>query len=307
MRMNPIVKKDVKVQARSMRISWGVFVYEVIMALVFFFAMFIIQEQNRYSNSNIYSSIVGLYPILAVTQIVILGVVVPIRTASSISGEKERQTFDIMMTTSMTPFSIIMGKVTTALVQGLFFVIAGMPIMALAFVIGGMSWAYLFWFFAIAVLVSLFSASIGIFCSSVCKRTISAVSMSYGIYVIFFFVTVIPNVVKYVLEYSSSGTGFDGTVLFYLFNPAIYLTEFFTWTMSGASVVYEMLAVNPNGTAVFSLSMETVHYGWMAVSSVIFILVSFFFLCIAAKRISPLSGKKGKKPVQMNRQERQNG
>ena len=40
---------------------------------------------------------VWLYPVLAITQIVILGVVVPVRTASSISGEKERQTFDIMI------------------------------------------------------------------------------------------------------------------------------------------------------------------------------------------------------------------
>ena len=91
-----------------------------------------------YSSANIYSSIVWLYPALAVTQIFILGVVVPVRTASAISGEKERQTFDIMMTTSMTGFSIIMGKVLTAMIQSMFYVVAGLPIVALAFVIGGL-------------------------------------------------------------------------------------------------------------------------------------------------------------------------
>ena len=40
MRINPMVKKDIKVQARSMRICWEIFVYEAIMAVVFFFAMF---------------------------------------------------------------------------------------------------------------------------------------------------------------------------------------------------------------------------------------------------------------------------
>ena len=162
MRLNPIVKKDVKVQSRSMKICWGVFAYELILALVFFFAMTIIQQESRYSMNNIYSAMVWLYPVLAVTQLVILGVVVPVRTASSISGEKERQTFDIMMTTSMTPFSIIAGKVTTAIVQSMLFVLASMPVMALSFIIGGMSWAYLFWFLGIALLVSLFSPSIGI-------------------------------------------------------------------------------------------------------------------------------------------------
>ena len=97
MYLNPIVKKDVKVQARSMKICWSVFAYELILALVFFLAINVIQSASRYSTGNIYSAMVWLYPILAVTQLIILGLVVPVRTASSISGEKERQTFDIMM------------------------------------------------------------------------------------------------------------------------------------------------------------------------------------------------------------------
>ena len=113
MRLNPIVKKDIKVQSRSMKMSWGVFSYELILALVFFLSMLIIRNRNMYSTDNIYSAMVWLYPVLAVTQFVILGIVTPVRTASSISGEKERQTFDIMMTTSMSPFSVIIGKVMT--------------------------------------------------------------------------------------------------------------------------------------------------------------------------------------------------
>ncbi len=121
MRLNPIVKKDVKVQSRSMKICFGVFAYELILALVFFFAMFLIQENSVYSISNIYSELVVLYPVLAITQFAILGVIVPVRTASAISGERERQTFDIMMTTGMTPFSVITGKVMTAIVQSMLF------------------------------------------------------------------------------------------------------------------------------------------------------------------------------------------
>ena len=124
MRLNPIVKKDIKVQSRSMKMSWGVFSYELILALVFFLSMLIIRNRNMYSTDNIYSAMVWLYPVLAVTQFVILGIVTPVRTASSISGEKERQTFDIMMTTSMSPFSVIIGKVMTATVQSMFYVIA---------------------------------------------------------------------------------------------------------------------------------------------------------------------------------------
>ena len=190
--LNPIVKKDVKVQARSFKMCVEVFVYEIIMALVFFIAMLFITSQNRYSDSNIYSQMVWLYPVLSVTQWCILGAVIPIHTSSAISGEKERQTFDIMMTTSMTPGSIIMGKVMTAVLQGMLFVIASVPVMALTFVVGGLSWSYLFWFIAVALLISIFAASIGIMCSSICRKSITAVIMSYGIYLFFFIVTALP-------------------------------------------------------------------------------------------------------------------
>ncbi len=289
MRMNPIVKKDIKVQARSMRISWGIFVYVAIMALVFFFCMFVIQQNNIYSNSNIYSDIIDLYPTLGVTQLIILGVVVPVRTASAISGEKERQTFDIMMTTSMTPFSIVMGKVMTAIMQGLFYVLAGMPIMALAFVIGGLSWSYLFWFFAIAVLVSFFSASIGIFCSSVCKRSISAVIMSYGFYMVFFALTAIPYLIVQLI--GVTGIGNTLACWLYLINPAIFLSEFFSWVMSGDSVIYYVMTPGMQG----GLTMPVIHHMWIILSAVMFVAISFLFLGIAAKRISPISKGKAKK------------
>ena len=34
--LNPIVKRDVRVQSRSMKICWGVFAYELILSCVFF-------------------------------------------------------------------------------------------------------------------------------------------------------------------------------------------------------------------------------------------------------------------------------
>jgi len=284
-----------------MKICWGVFAYELILALVFFIAMMVIEQGNRYSTVNIYSTLVWLYPVLAVTQFIILGIVVPVRTASSISGEKERQTFDIMMTTGMTPFSIIIGKVMTAIVQSMFFVVASMPVMALCFVIGGMSWSYLFWFLGIALLVSVFSASIGILCSSLCKKSISAVIMSYLFYIIFFIGTVLPYLLCALIEESRRYSGgvsqvysrhWENMALFFLLNPAVYLTEFFVKVMSGESLVNSLSTVS--GTAQKRELIDYVATGnrWMILSTVLFIAVSFLFLFLAAKRINPIKNRK---------------
>ena len=222
MRLNPIIKKDVKVQARSFKMCVEVFVYELIMALVFFVALLYITSQNRFTDGNVYSQMVWLYPVLAIAQWVILGAVIPIHTSSAISGEKERQTFDIMMTTSMTPWSMIMGKVMTAVAQAMIFVVASIPVMALTFVVGGLSWSYLFWFIAVALLVSLFAASIGIMCSSFCRKSITAVIVSYGIYIIFFVVTALPAYLICILtDYAKSEKDVIG---FFLLNPVVYIT-----------------------------------------------------------------------------------
>lgn len=301
MRLNPIVKKDVRVQARSMKICWGVFAYELILALVFFFAMMIIQQESRYSTNNIYSSMVWLYPVLAVTQIVILAVVVPVRTASSISGEKERQTFDIMMTTGMTPFSVVLGKVTTAIVQSMFFVTASMPIMALSFIIGGMSWSYLFWFLVIALLVSVFSASIGILCSSLCKKSISAVIMTYGFYLIFCLATLMPYLIYVIVEESRymGGQTYNGfgenLFLFLMLNPIVYVAEFFAQIMAGESMVKSFLDLTNTGHGMSLAYQAAKGYGWMIFSTILFAAVSLLFLWLAARHINPLGGHKGKK------------
>lgn len=296
MQLNPIVKKDMRVQSRSVKICFGVFAYELILALVFFLAIYVIQQENMYSYDNIYSSLVGLYPALAVTQFIILGVIVPVRTASSISGERERQTFDIMMTTGMTPLSVVIGKVMTAIVQSMLFITASLPIMALSFVVGGMSWSYLFWFFAVALLISFFSASIGILCSSLCKKSVSAVIMSYGFYLLFFIATTLPSIfysiysvnLLYTSSVSANGYSYGENVyLTLLLNPAVYLAEFFTEIMTGESL-FGSLSGMSSPQMKGPIGFVTTGRRWMAVSTILFIVVSFLFLFLAARRIDPL-------------------
>ena len=149
---NPIVKKDLQVTARSMRISWGLFAYEGVLTLAFLLALLIIQEETQYfyDTSNVYSYLVYLFPVVAIVQVCIVALIMPIITASSISGEKERQTFDIMLTTCMSPFSIVLGKVFSAVLRILFFVAGSLPIMGLSFVVGGLSWINLLYFVFLA-------------------------------------------------------------------------------------------------------------------------------------------------------------
>lgn len=297
-RLNPIVKKDFQVSARSMRLSWGVFAYEALLTMTFLLALAVIQElnDNIYGEGNIYSSLIYLFPALAVAQLCLVALIVPIITSSSISGEKERQTFDIMLTTCMSPFSIVVGKVASAVTRILFYVAAGMPIMALPFVVGGLSWSSLIYFLLAVILLSVLSGSIGIFCSSVCRRSITAVIMSFAFYFVIYVMTFFPVLMRSVWGDGSAGE----SMLVLLFNPIIFFEELFMHIMSGGTLFggadwSSSFSRSDVGILTYALSRGKL---WLFASAACILLMSFLFMSAAAWKVNPMNSvskrKKGK-------------
>ncbi|MCM1127881.1 MAG: ABC transporter permease [Lachnospiraceae bacterium] len=300
LRWNPIIKKDLQVTARSMRLSWGLFAYEAVLVMIFLLALSIIQQMSSsfYSSGNVYQSLISLFPVLSIAQVCIVALIVPILTASSISGEKERQTFDIMLTTCMSPFSIVLGKVLSAVLRILFFVTAGMPIMALAFVVGGLSWSYLFYFVLTIILLSLLSGSVGILCSALCRRSITAVILSYAFYFVIYVMTFFPMFLNLLLtDWENAGE----SILFLLFNPMVFFEEFFMQLMSGESIFGEAgsnFTRDEVGFFTYHLSQGR---AWLFVSAACIFLLSLLLLLAAAWKVNPRhssSGRRRRKQVQ---------
>ena len=294
MRWNPIVKKDLQVTARSMRLSWGVFAYETVLTMAFLLALAVIQQESRsiYTTGNIYGYLIYLFPVLSIAQVCIVALIVPVITASSISGEKERQTFDIMLTTCMSPFSIVLGKVASAVLRILFFVMAGMPIMALAFVAGGLSRSYLFYFILTIILLSLLSGSIGILCSALCRRSITAVVLSYVFYFFIYILTFLPVILRALL---TDGERMGESMLILLINPFIFFEEFFMQLMTGESLFGASgsnFTRGEVGFITYNLSQGKV---WLFLSAACILTLSILFMLAAAWKVNPMHSSSGKK------------
>lgn len=294
LRWNPIVKKDLQVTARSMRLSWGLFAYEAVLTMAFLLALSVIQQTSNsfYSSGNVYAYLIYLFPVLSIAQVCIVALIVPIITASAISGEKERQTFDIMLTTCMSPFSIVLGKVMSAVLRILFFVAAGMPIMALAFVVGGLSWSYLFYFVLTIILLSLLSGSIGILCSAICRRSITAVILSYAFYFVIYILTFLPMMLRgLVIQAENMGE----SMLFLLLNPIVFYEEFFMQLMAGESIFGETgsnFARDEVGFLTYHLSQGK---AWLFLSAACIFLLSFLLLLAAAWKVNPMHSSSGRR------------
>lgn len=292
-RMNPIVKKDLRVGARSMRFSWGLFAYEAVLVLAFLLAMLIIQEEvsSYYNEQNIYSYFVVLFPVLAVTQVCIVALTVPIITASSVSGEKERQTFDIMLTTCMSPLAIVTGKIVSVILRILLFVAASLPIMGLAFVVGGLRWSALFYFLLAVILLSVFSGSVGVFCSAFCRRSVTAVIMSFGIYFVTCVLTFLPMIVAMVFGWDSVGE----LPLLLLINPVVFFEEFFMQVLTGESILGGGFYGSGRGGVGFLSYHLAQGRVWMFTSAACILLMSVCFILLAAWRVNPLHQPSGRR------------
>ena len=296
--LNPIVKKDLQVTARSMRFSWGLFAYEAVVALAFLLGLSSIQSSvdGYYGDGNIYQELINLFPVLAIAQVCIVSLIVPVMTASSISGEKERQTFDIMMTTCMSPLPIVFGKVSSAVLRVLFYVMGSLPVMALSFVVGGLSWSVLFYFVLAVIVLSVFAGSIGILCSSLCRRSISAVILTFVMYFVLNILTFCPLFVYLFGSWEEESMG--ECLLPLLFNPNVFFEEFFMQVMTGESILGSTGESNFIKTEVGYLTY-CFTYGkvWVFLSAGCILLLAFLFMLIAAWRIDPLSAAAERKPA----------
>lgn len=275
-RINPIVKKDLRVISRSMKIAWGIFAYETVLAIIFFFAIYIIFDAfSSYGYTSDYQDFMSLFPILAAVQFGIIALIMPIITASAISGEKEKQTFDILLTTVMTPRAIVRGKVESAVIRMMVFIVGSIPLMALSFTIGGLSWWNLLVTMIAFLIFAILTGSIGIFASTLTKKSITSIILTYVFYFVVGNMSVIPTLI--VVLGSTFSQGSIVSILM-LINPVAAIIEMFVLMLGGDDIF--------SGNAIGFWS----GWGWVVLSGVMMLLMSWGLQRLAAWRIDPLHG-----------------
>ena len=104
------------VGSRSIRMMAILFVFNSILAAVALFNMYSVAEQVRTTAEIQYSQFLDLYTFVSSIEFIMLLFIMPALTASSISGERERQTLELMLTTTMEPRDMVLGKLASSLV-----------------------------------------------------------------------------------------------------------------------------------------------------------------------------------------------
>lgn len=288
--INPILKKEMVVGSRSMRMSWAIMAVSGILTAIVVFVLMVSNLNANYGSYD-YSNLIVLFPVLGCTECGLLSLMVPVITSGSISGEREKQTLDIMLTTPMSPFSIVLGKLWSAMMIVMMYMIASVPVMAIAFVLGGLSWWNLLGLFVMLLYLGIYVGSVGIFCSSFVKKSIAATILTIVIGVGILVATTLIYYIGFVASnlYYGSAAGYSihhGPVFIFLLNPYSPIFDFMLRALSDSSI-YDIVA-DSNPKALFSI----VYRFWIPISMGINLFISYCFLKLAAKKIDGVSRKK---------------
>ncbi|MDF2959690.1 MAG: rane protein [Paenibacillus sp.] len=179
--INPVLDKEFRLRMRTARSSLSLLFYLLAIGLL---AMgFIYLNTGGVRGGSVAfrpQESRELFYFLSIAQLVLVAFMTPGLTAGVISGEREKQTLNILLTTQQSSTTIILSKLVSSLSFMLLVIIATLPVYSIVFLFGGispkqLSLVFLFYIFSMFVL-----GAFGVLFSTIFKRTMISVVVTYG-------------------------------------------------------------------------------------------------------------------------------
>lgn len=184
-RVNPVLDIELRQRSRSVRSVILMTVFLIIMILVSLLVYEASSESSRgdFSSPSLLTNTVGrqMFEWVLFAQVAFLLLIVPATSAGSISGERDRQTLVPLQVTLIGPWGIFIGKVLSSSSFVLLLIVASLPVMAVPYLVGGISLGQILLALLNLLIVGLLLAVMGVACSAIFKRTQIATLMAYAL------------------------------------------------------------------------------------------------------------------------------
>ena len=282
--INPVLLKETKVRMRGWRTPITIFIYNLVLMAV---AYLILKATSGDSSAE---ALFMIYAVIAGIQLGLITLIAPTLTAGAISGEREKQTLDILLSTDMRYSSIILGKLSASLSQVILLIVSSIPILSLVFVFGGIEFLDIMKLFIFYLVISITLGSVGIFFSTIFKKTTVSNVISY-VTIIFFYVVIFFIAFAYITiyvmpEYMMNNQQYSGTFWLHYLNPGIAFVSLM-FDQLGESFMQIM-----PGLEVSSGGLQLWHINIM-----INIVISAILIGLSSYKINPRNRKVIKKKV----------
>ncbi|MCL6515944.1 ABC transporter permease [Alicyclobacillus sp.] len=175
---NPLLLKEFRQRMRTVRAPVVVFGYLAAMALFTFFLLY----------ENVQGQLTLLLPqrseqvflTLSLVQMTVSVFLTPAYAAGSISGERERRTLAVLLTTPLSPLGILAGKIVSSTALLVLLVVVTLPLYSLVFLFGGAVPAEVVEVFVFQIFTILLVAALSVGWSTLVLRSGWSTVLSYA-------------------------------------------------------------------------------------------------------------------------------
>ncbi len=266
-----LLTKEMRLDVRRERMVWGIIGYTVLVCLLGWFALNSNSSYKNPGNNGLGDVGVNLYSLLLAVQLLFLVVITPAFTVRKINGEKEKQTYDLLLLSRLSAFSLVGSKLVAGFAHTLLLLIASFPLFSLVAFFGGITVPQIVSALAIFLATALFMAMLGLFCSALFRHSTLSAITAYGLSL---FWLLLPLIFAYLLSLLNSGQ------FHFLPQLARNMHPLFLW-----HPLATLLSTYPNATAntFFSLLSMGVHFNGYTGNG--FGLAQPFF--VVGRRVAP--------------------
>ena len=179
---NPVTVKELRSRMRGRRAFTVLTLYLTLMGslvLVVFLA-FSAASNNSFGPTSRQAGKVVFAAVLTI-QVILVLFIGPAFTSATISGEKDRKTYDLLRTTLLPARSLVMGKLLSALAYVLLLILVSIPLQSIAFLLGGLSVLELVLSQLIILTAAVTYALIGLFSSTLMNSTLGSSLATFSV------------------------------------------------------------------------------------------------------------------------------
>jgi ABC-2 type transport system permease protein len=178
---NPVTVKELRSRMRGRRAFVVLTVYLLLMGLFITALYGLYRSASRQvfgpdpaqAGKVVYGAVLGI-------QVMIVVFLGPAFTAAAISGEKERQTYDLLRTTLLPARALVSGKLVSALSYVFLLILAALPLQSIAFLLGGVSLVELVLSVLLVMVSAVTYALLGLYFSSMLRSTLASSVVTFA-------------------------------------------------------------------------------------------------------------------------------
>jgi ABC-type transport system involved in multi-copper enzyme maturation permease subunit len=176
---NPVLQRELLVNLRMARAFVLLLVYQVMLGAVVYFAWPQDTHLDLTVNSENSRQTKQLVDLFFIGQFVLASLMAPSFAAGSITGEKERHTYEMLLASPLRPSAIVLGKLVAALTHLAVLIFTSLPIVMLCLPLGGVHPTELLAAYLGLIISVITFGMISVACSAFFQRTSAALVVSY--------------------------------------------------------------------------------------------------------------------------------